>query len=384
MTGSTQSQTSILREVQEAGRDPSDGSLELLVGYANCPDPEIRTEAIESLGRLDTAEAHQWIVALAASETDDTVRHSICRAAGYWTLRPLHSLIEQWVRSEESSQQLRHEGIAALIAMQAKDSLTALEDEIALMREPALDTAVHGVLDSADVQLENGDRLARETNTALWTWKLWHADGTVTRALDDGSVLGPDFRKYNPWTADWWPADARREGRLNLRRDILALTEMEPQALRFVLEMALQTPAAASLLHTAIPWVDEPDDLLIPLLEHPDALLRASAWEAAAAFGTVELRTRSVHHLENELVPSVRHMMLTALRGEDSEASVRLLCDSMAANDHVERAVACDIASLVGGPEVVQALRQVTLADLSAVCRDTAARAIAKVEGHAK
>jgi hypothetical protein len=299
MSGPTQSQTSILREVQEAGRHPSDGSLELLVGYANHPDPEIRAEAIESLGRLDTAEAHQWIVALAATENDDTVRLSICRAARYWTLKPLASLIEEWVRGKETSESLLSEGLAALVEMQAKEPLSRLRAEVGSTWQPTVSTSVDGALRSSTVVLADRDILSRESNTPLWSWKLWHIDGTVTRLLDDGSVVGPDFRGYDPWTASWWPTAVRRQGRLNLRRDILALTEMEPQALRLVLEMALQTPAAASMLHTAIPWVDEPDDLLIPLLDHPDPLLRASAWEAVAAFGTVELRTRSVDHLEN-------------------------------------------------------------------------------------
>ncbi len=387
MTGPTaldDSHSPVLREVQEAGRHPTDGSLALLVGYANHPDPIVRAEVVESLGRLDTAEAHQWIVALAATETDDSVRHSICRAARYWTLKPLASLIEAWVRKPDSNENLRLEGISALVEMQAKERLRRLSAETSAGFDPALGAKVQGVLASATVNRGSRDILARETATPLWSWRLWHEDGTKTVLLDDGSVLGPEYRGYDPWMGGWWPAHVRREGRLNLRRDILALTNGDPSAVRKVLEAGLQTPAAASILHTAIPWIDDPDDILVPQLDHPDPLLRASAWGAVAAFGTVELRTRSVDHLKSETVPSVRHMALSALRGDDSETAARLLCDSMAADDHVERAVACSVASFAAGLELVPSLRRVAMADPSAVCRDTAARAIAKVEGQAK
>lgn len=317
------------REVQEAGRYPTEGSLDLLVRCANHRDVAIRAEAFESLGRLDSAEAHQWIVALAANETDDLVRQSLCRAARYWTLEPLEFLIEGWVRGAESSDYLRSEGIAALVEMQAKESLAALESNVRDTQQPEVVARVAGVLRSGSVVRGDRDILSRETNTPLWAWKLWHEDGTVTQLLDDGSVLGPDFRDYNPWTDDWWPSHIQRRGRMGLRRDILALTDGDPSAVRKALSAAIQSPAAASVLHTAIPWLDDPDDLLIPLLETPEPLLRASAWWAAGAFGSARSRAKAVDHLENESVPSVRQMMLMALRGTDSEAAYRALSASL-------------------------------------------------------
>jgi hypothetical protein len=72
--------------------------------------------------------------------------------------------------------------------------------------------------------------------------------------------------------------------------------------------------------------------------------------------------------------------MLMAQRGNETEAATRTLNESFGADDHVERAVACYVASFANTTDLVAVLRDIAQEDPSEVCRETATRAIAHTE----
>ncbi len=378
----------LLKSIDLCGRSSPPDAIDYLAKYADHPSDRVRSWTVEALNRLDTADADLWIVAIGVREHDEVARLTVCRAAGQASLLALAPALAAWVRDETASDILRRDAALALGHMQATSVLLELLHTSTVEIPPNIRSWLEEAVASAPAGRSNRDRMRRlptpfdpAADRSLNHWSIWHDDATVTEVLDDGSAIGPDFRRLRSFPVlSWWPADVERRARVSLRAELVRLYQIDQELMDRVSLAALKTDAAPSILGFGFRFTliddDEALPLLDPLLDSENPLIRAAAWREAAKLFQEQLWPRAVERLSAEAEPAVRHMLVRCLYGRQDERALDAVAAALASGDHVERIAAAHAAALCDDPALRARLKEVATSDSSALARMVAGKEI--------